>query len=161
MLNAACVLGTQGRRRVNAIELARLGGDELTRAQTQPCDLVLMSGGYTPSVHLHSQSRGKLTWCESLQAFMPGAAAERTRSAGACRGVFDLGAVVSDGAAAGAAAAREALDPARTGGESRWRAAPRRTRRRARPAPATAGSSARCRVRRRPAGAPSSTGRTM
>ena len=63
-------------------------------AQTQPCDLVLMSGGYTPSVHLHSQSRGKLSWCESLQAFIPGAAAERTRSAGACRGVFELSAAV-------------------------------------------------------------------
>ena len=74
-----------------------------------------MSGGYTPSVHLHSQARGKLSWCESLQAFIPGAAAERTRSAGACRAVFELSAAVSDGAAAGAAAAREALDPARTG----------------------------------------------
>jgi sarcosine oxidase, subunit alpha len=115
VLHAACVLGTQGRRRVTAIELASLAGGELSQAQIQPCDLVLMSGGYTPSVHLHSQARGKLTWCESLQAFLPGAAAERTRSAGACRGVFELGAVVSDGAAAGAAAAREALDPARTG----------------------------------------------
>jgi sarcosine oxidase subunit alpha len=115
VLHAACVLGTQGRRRVTAIELASLAGGDLGQAQTQPCDLVLMSGGYTPSVHLHSQARGKLTWCESLQAFIPGAAAERTRSAGACRGVFELSAVVSDGAAAGAAAAREALDPARTG----------------------------------------------
>jgi sarcosine oxidase subunit alpha len=115
VLNGACVLGTQGRRRVNAIELASLAGAEAGQVQTQPCDLVLMSGGYTPSVHLHSQSRGKLNWCESLQAFIPGAATERTRSAGACRGVFELSAALSDGAAAGAAAARDALDVARTG----------------------------------------------
>jgi sarcosine oxidase subunit alpha len=115
VLNAACVLGTQGRRRVNALELASLADGEVAQVQTQPCDLVLMSGGYTPSVHLHSQSRGKLNWCESLQAFIPGAATERTRSAGACRGVFELSAAVSDGTAAGAAAAGEALDPARTG----------------------------------------------
>jgi sarcosine oxidase, subunit alpha len=115
VLNDAVVLGTQGRRRVNAIELARLEGSELTQQQTQPCDLVLMSGGFTPSVHLHSQSRGKLIWSESLQAFLPGAAAERCRSAGACRGLFGLEQGVGDGAAAGSAAAAAALDPGRTG----------------------------------------------
>ena len=66
------MLGTQGRRRVSAIELASLEGGELSQRQTQPCDLVLMSGGFTPSLHLHSQSRGKLTWDPSLQAFLPG-----------------------------------------------------------------------------------------
>jgi hypothetical protein len=45
-------------------------------AGTQPCDLVLMSGGFTPSVHLHSQSRGKLVWHEGLQAFLPGEPAD-------------------------------------------------------------------------------------
>ncbi|HKF96689.1 MAG TPA: glycine cleavage T C-terminal barrel domain-containing protein, partial [Steroidobacteraceae bacterium] len=80
-----------------------------------PCDLVLMSGGYTPSVHLFSQSRGKLQWDEALQAFLPGAPAERVRSGGGCRGVFDLAAAVADGAAAGSAAARAATDPARRG----------------------------------------------
>ena len=29
------------------------------------CDALLMSGGYTPSVHLHSQARGKLRWDDS------------------------------------------------------------------------------------------------
>jgi sarcosine oxidase subunit alpha len=115
VLNDAVVLGTEGRRRVTAIELARLEGTAPTQQQTQPCDLVLMSGGFTPSVHLHSQSRGKLIWSETLQAFLPGAAAERCRSAGACRGLFGLEEGVSDGAAAGAAAAQAALDPARTG----------------------------------------------
>jgi sarcosine oxidase, subunit alpha len=127
VLTDACVLGTHGRRRVSAIELARLGGAELSQPQTQPCDLVLMSGGFTPSVHLHSQSRGHLTWSAALQAFIPGAAAERSRSTGACRGVFALQEVLQDGAAAGAAAAREALDPARPGvdpGGGAGRAAP-------------------------------------
>jgi sarcosine oxidase subunit alpha len=117
VLNDACVLGTQGRQRVNAIELARLWGGELSERQLQPCDLVLISGGYTPSVHLHSQSRGRLSWNAALQAFVPGATAERCRSVGACRGVFALEAVCEDGAAGGAAAAQEALDPARHGVE--------------------------------------------
>ena len=112
---AATVLGTSGRLRVNAVRIARLENGVVTSSETQPCDLVLMSGGYTPSVHLHSQSRGKLQWDEALQAFLPGMPAERARSAGACRGVFGLAGVLADGAAAGAAAAREALDPARCG----------------------------------------------
>ncbi|TLY88469.1 MAG: sarcosine oxidase subunit alpha family protein [Gammaproteobacteria bacterium] len=116
VLPRATVLGTGGRRRVNSISLAQLddAGEPLA-AETQPCDLVLMSGGFTPSVHLHSQSRGRLVWDAALQAFLPGDPAERVRSAGACRGVFGLAAALADGAAAGAAAAREATAPGRTG----------------------------------------------
>jgi sarcosine oxidase subunit alpha len=115
VLTQATVLGTGGRLRVSSIELARIVDGALTERTVQPCDLVLMSGGYTPSVHLHSQSRGKLTWNEALQAFVPGAAMERTRSAGGCRGVFELEAVLADGHAQGAAAAAEAQDKRRTG----------------------------------------------
>jgi sarcosine oxidase subunit alpha len=115
VLTGATVLGTSGRRRVRSIQLAQLEEGEPVTTQLQPCDLVLMSGGYTPSVHLYSQSRGRLRWDEGLQAFLPGTPAERVRSAGACRGEFDLEAVLADGAAAGSAAAREATDPARHG----------------------------------------------
>jgi sarcosine oxidase, subunit alpha len=115
VMAAATVLRTSGRRRVNAIELARLEAGEVSSSALHPCDLVLMSGGLTPSVHLFSQSRGRLRWDETLQAFLPGAPAERVRCAGACRGVYALAAALADGAAAGAAAAREATDPARRG----------------------------------------------
>ena len=115
VLPGVTVLGTQGRRRVTGIELARLESERAVDVASQPCDLVLMSGGLTPSVHLHSQSRGKLVWDQGLQAFLPGEPAEHSRSAGACRGVFTLDAAFADGAAAGAAAARDALAPGRSG----------------------------------------------
>jgi len=115
VLHGVTVLGTRGRRRVTGIELARVESARAIDIETQPCDLVLMSGGLTPSVHLHSQSRGKLIWDERLKAFLPGAPAEHSRSAGACRGVFALDAAFADGAASGAAAARDALAPGRTG----------------------------------------------
>ena len=84
------VLGTAGRLRVSAIRVQKLdaAGQPAGPVRRIRCDLVLMSGGFTPSVHLFSQSRGKLAWDESLRRFMPGQAAERVRSAGACRGVF-------------------------------------------------------------------------
>ena len=110
VLTGTTVIGTRGRMRVKGVRLLKLD------AQGQPqgaleriaCDLVLMSGGYTPSVHLFSQSRGKLTWSEALQAFLPGNSPEKARCAGACRGIFSAAAARRDGEVAGALAARDA-----------------------------------------------------
>ena len=93
---------TGGRRRVTWAGLMRAGGGAL---EAVPCDALAMCGGWTPSVHLFSQSRGKLRYEQELQAFVPNLSVERERSAGACRGVFGLPAALADGAAAGEAAA--------------------------------------------------------
>lgn len=104
------VLGTTGRLRVKSIRIQSLDAQGQPQGAAEPiaCDLVLMSGGRTPSVHLFSQSRGKLIWNESLQAFLPGHSPERTRCAGACRGIFSPTAARRDGECAGALAARDA-----------------------------------------------------
>ena len=107
VLPDSTVLGTEGELRVTAINLGRVQGGSVQSGRHIACDTVLMSGGYTPSVHLFSQSRGRLAWNPDLNAFVPGASAECERSAGACRGVYDLAEVLADGAAAGAAAAPE------------------------------------------------------
>ncbi|MEW9305397.1 sarcosine oxidase subunit alpha family protein [Labrys neptuniae] len=105
----ATMMGTSGRLRVNAVRLGRVGTDGTVRdRETVSCDLVLMSGGWTPTVHLFSQSRGKLRYDEAKQIFVPGFARDEERSAGACRGVFDFGAVINDGFAAGHEAGRDA-----------------------------------------------------
>ena len=70
-----------------------------------PATSIAMSGGWTPSVHLFSQSRGKLAFDEATRTFLPGAAVQAQVSVGACRGVFDLAAALADGAKAGAEAA--------------------------------------------------------
>ena len=103
----ARVLGTRGTSRITSVEVgpaADGGGVEARR--TIACDLLLMSGGFAPSVHLFSQSRGKLAFSETVQAFIPGSSAEHERSAGACRGLHRLSEVLADGVAAGLAAAR-------------------------------------------------------
>jgi sarcosine oxidase subunit alpha len=115
------VLGTHGRLRVSAVVLGDIAASgTITGRSTVPCDLVLMSGGYTPCVHLFSQSRGKLLWDDTRRAFIPGAAAERERSAGACRGVDALAAAIADGLAAGTAAAqaKRAPPPARAAADA-------------------------------------------
>src|SRR5262249_45019367 len=92
------IVGTSGRLRVTAVQVAAIDGhgEVSTGSDRIACDLVVMSGGLTPSVHLFSQSRGKLEWDEQLQAFVPGDPAEKTRAVGACNGVFDLSSVLGD-----------------------------------------------------------------
>jgi sarcosine oxidase subunit alpha len=101
----ATIVGTRGRLRVSHALVAKRWSDGSPGpGEAIACDLIAMSGGWTPSVHLFSQSRGKLAYDDSLQAFLPDVSAQAERSAGACRGVFALFDALSDGAAAGAAA---------------------------------------------------------
>jgi sarcosine oxidase subunit alpha len=103
VLPGSTVLGTDGGLRVRAVSLGT--GSAAAGARQFECDALLMSGGFTPSVHLFSQSRGKLAWNETLNAFVPGKSAEHELSAGACRGITDLAGALADGARAGTAAA--------------------------------------------------------
>ena len=67
-----------------------------------------MSGGWNPSVHLFSQSRGRLRFDEALAAFVPDVSVQAERSAGACRGLFSAAGCLAEGAEAGVEAARAA-----------------------------------------------------
>ena len=104
----ATVTATRGSQRVSAVQIGRAGAEgRASTGQWVPCDHVVMAGGWTPSVHLFSQSRGKLAWSDDAQAFLPASSApgQAQRSAGACRGVFGIAAALEDGFAAGCGAA--------------------------------------------------------
>jgi sarcosine oxidase subunit alpha len=106
---ATVPVGTRGALRVAAVQTGKIGADGgVTAGEMVAADLVLMSGGWTPSVHLFSQSRGKLRFDAGLAAYVPGEAVRNFFSAGGCRGVFALDAALEDGAAAGEQAARAA-----------------------------------------------------
>ncbi len=94
----------RGRRRIDSVRLSGHPGG----MRTISCDALLMSGGWTPSVHLFSQSRGKPVFDETLQLFKPGASVQRERSAGACNATFGLAQALAEGDAAGRAAASAA-----------------------------------------------------
>ena len=108
---STAINGTLGRLRVKAVDLGRIGEDgTIGGSERIPCDLVLMSGGWTPSVHLFSQSRGKLRFDTALEAFVPGPSVQRERSAGACRGTYELNRCLAEGYAAGEAAGKAARE---------------------------------------------------
>jgi sarcosine oxidase subunit alpha len=110
VLTHQTVVATQGKLRVSGLDIAAVDADGIVRGDVEhiACDTVLMSGGFTPSVHLFSQSRGQLAWDAESGSFLPGRSEERERSAGACHGVHGLAQVLADGAAAGAGAAEDA-----------------------------------------------------
>ena len=102
----AAILGSRGGLRVTHALVARLWSDGRPgKPEEIACDAIAMSGGWTPSVHLFSQSRGKLAFDEATRTFLPSAPAQAQASVGACRGVFDLAAALAEGAEAGAEAA--------------------------------------------------------
>ncbi|MEM8665667.1 MAG: FAD-dependent oxidoreductase, partial [Pseudomonadota bacterium] len=90
--------GTRGRLRVRGVALS--GGQRIA------CEALLMCGGWTPSVHLHSHTKGKLHW--TGEAFVPKETSERAQSAGASTGLWGINAALTSGAAAGKAAAEKA-----------------------------------------------------
>jgi sarcosine oxidase subunit alpha len=98
------VVATSGRKRIQSARLGSVGSttpNDLTIA----CDALLMSGGWTPAVHLFSQSRGKLVFDDSRQAFVPGVAAQKQHSVGGANGTFSLADCFAEGFAAGASTA--------------------------------------------------------
>ncbi|MBA2720586.1 MAG: (2Fe-2S)-binding protein [Chloroflexi bacterium] len=112
------------------------GGDRLEAVvvdgERRGCDLLLVSGGWNPVVHLFSQSRGSLRWDDGLATYLPERAVQATHVAGSANGVFDLDGCLREGAAVGARAAAEAgfgdgrppVMPAADGGTAIGRVAP-------------------------------------
>ncbi len=99
----AVILGSRGGLRVTHACLTRLWSDGRPGQPDEvACDFIAMTGGWTPSVHLFSQSRGKLKFDAATRTFLPGQAAQNMVSVGACAGVFDLGQALADAAQAGA-----------------------------------------------------------
>jgi methylglutamate dehydrogenase subunit C len=85
---------------------ARLGGAMGERDIA--CDLIAMSGGWNPTVHLASHTGAKPVWNPQISAFVPDALPRGMRVAGAASGRWSLEFCLADGAAAGLAAARDA-----------------------------------------------------
>ncbi len=102
VLTGHTVIAAIGRKRVTGLIVAPLGSDGgIGRRRALACDCVGLSGGWTPSVHLFSQSRGKLRFDADLDAFVPDQSVQAERSVGAARGTYGLAACIAEGFAAG------------------------------------------------------------
>lgn len=102
ILPGGYIAKVKGARRVSAVDIVI--GNDTRRIR---CDLLLVSGGWNPSVHLYSQSGGKPAYNEKIASFVPGTSPQNEVSAGACRGQFGLSKCLEEGNDAGFRAATE------------------------------------------------------
>ncbi|MEM7429785.1 MAG: sarcosine oxidase subunit alpha family protein [Pseudomonadota bacterium] len=105
------VIGAAGRKRVKAAEISpydAVTGRSGNVTRTLPCDLICVSGGWNPVVHLSSQRGRKPVFDESLAAFLPGDPPDNQLHAGAMTGAFTDAGAAESGFAAGASAAEQA-----------------------------------------------------
>jgi sarcosine oxidase, subunit alpha len=97
--------------RITHTLIAPFLGGEAGASKEIACDLLLVSGGWNPAVHLFSQAGGRLRYDESLGAFVPGEKLDGLMVAGAAAGVLDLAGCLADGQQV----TREALGSDRSG----------------------------------------------
>jgi sarcosine oxidase subunit alpha len=111
ILGRHAVVNVNGRMRVKSVDVMRLddsGNAVEGRRRRIVCDLVAVSGGWNPTVHLHTQSGGRLRFDEGRACFLPEKPAQADRLAGSSNGSFTLAGCLAEGAATGAHAARDA-----------------------------------------------------
>jgi len=94
-----------GTRRVSSMTVTPKNGGS---ARSIPVDALINSSGWTPSVHLFSQSRGKVRWNGESERFLPGIYVQECVSVGACNGTDGLQETIDEALAAGERMAREA-----------------------------------------------------
>ena len=108
LLAGHAIIDVRGTRAVTGVSVAALNAAATActgRDRRIRCDLVCMSGGWNPAVHLFSQSGGQLAFDETKGAFVPGEARQAQFSAGGCNGTEVLAFALSEGREAGKAAA--------------------------------------------------------
>ncbi len=94
----SCVSKTKGKLRINAI---RVCGNDGSDVETFDVDALITSAGWTPSLHLYSQSRGKPVWDEATQRFLPGESPQDCICIGTCNGTDELTDVIAEASEAG------------------------------------------------------------
>ncbi|MBG0739723.1 (2Fe-2S)-binding protein [Paeniglutamicibacter antarcticus] len=109
IINAAAVVNTEGDGggRLSGVTVSAIEEDGTPFGDTEhfDADVLAVSGGWSPVVHLHSQRQGKLRWDDELVGFVPSSVVANQQVIGAGRGSYLLADCVAEGLSAGAVAA--------------------------------------------------------
>ncbi|NMM45343.1 sarcosine oxidase subunit alpha family protein [Rhodospirillaceae bacterium KN72] len=105
VLTGHAVVDTHGSPTLQRVDVMPLTGGTVREFT---CDLLAMSGGWQPSVHLSSQTGAKPVWNAELSCFLPGVPKRPERSAGSAAGHFTLYGCLSEGSVRGLEAAKAA-----------------------------------------------------
>ena len=110
IFNRHVVYNVKGSFKITSVQISTIGPDKrklVGNDLTINCDLLCVSGGWTPSVHLFSQSQGKLRYDSELTAFVPHKSVLPQQSIGSCNGKFSLIDCINEGFKAGLQATKQ------------------------------------------------------
>ena len=96
--NNHTVVDTKGHKRINKVSIMELSKDGTSVVGNKidiNCDCLGMAGGWTPAVHLFTQSGGKLKFRDSDNIFVPNLYSSDQISVGACNGDLELNDILS------------------------------------------------------------------
>jgi sarcosine oxidase subunit alpha len=111
----SAIVETGGHLNIRHVDVQELtpGGQLNGNVRRIACDLLCMAGGWTPSVHLASQSGGRMRYDDALTTFVPESSKQAEISAGSAKGFLGLDDCLGSGVEAAvrslAAIGREAV----------------------------------------------------
>ena len=86
------VIAAKGYKKVKSAEIAKISDDkkDLGKIENINCDCICVSGFWTPTIHLASQSGNKTKFNKEIDAFVPGQPKQKETTIGSANGVFTL-----------------------------------------------------------------------
>ncbi|MCZ6605667.1 MAG: FAD-dependent oxidoreductase, partial [Alphaproteobacteria bacterium] len=103
VMTGARIIATRGRKGLTGVSIAPNGspGSGITKID---CDLLAVSGGWAPNIHLHCHTGGKVAYDEDRNCFLPSGDESEMLMAGGATGQYGYDACIEDGLKAGFAA---------------------------------------------------------
>ncbi|MBO9424988.1 sarcosine oxidase subunit alpha family protein [Labrenzia sp. R4_1] len=105
ILNGAAPLRALGRSGVKGVDLAKHTNGSWVPTGKEACDLLLVSGGWSPVVNLSSHRGAKPVWNDAQACFLPGTTSEPIFHSGSSAGIWNR----EDCEVSGERAARQAI----------------------------------------------------
>jgi heterotetrameric sarcosine oxidase alpha subunit len=92
------VVAAKGYKKVKSADIAKISDDkkELFNIENIECDCICVSGFWTPSIHLASQSGNKSKFNEKIDAFVPDKSKQKENTIGSANGIFTLEETIKD-----------------------------------------------------------------
>jgi len=86
------VVAANGYKKVNSAQIAQISANkkDLGIIEKINCDCICVSGFWTPSIHLSSQSGNKTKFDDKIDAFVPGKSKQNETTIGSANGIFNL-----------------------------------------------------------------------
>jgi len=89
---SSVIIDGQGSKHLRSVTVQQIDstGQLIGASSKLSCDLLAMSGGFSPVIHLNCQAGNKPVWSQTHLAFVPDRAIQGERSVGFCAGIQGL-----------------------------------------------------------------------